>query len=302
MHDTHAHLEMLLQRLDILTLSDREDFDPQNSPTFATNILDNLLANHNFIIQATTSTKNFLLTYQLFSYNPKIKFIIGSHPEFVGENFDVDAYLREQKELLEQNGFLKKGEFGDLLLNVGEVDDLGLTKVVGLGECGLDYHYTQDKNIIRKQWQLFEAQMSLACFLNQPIALHTRDSFVDTFAIVQKFPQVKNKFVFHCFSEGVEELEKVLDFGGYISVGGILTFKNAQKLVEVVKACPIDRLMIETDLPFLAPTPHRGKTCLPEYVDFIAHKIAELKQIPPDEIWDKLTQNAINFWGKNSLS
>ncbi|GEM_PF-535202 len=296
MHDTHAHLEMLLQRLDVLTLQDREEFDPQNLPTFPNSILDNLLASHHFIIQATTSTKNFLLTYQLLSYNPKIKFIIGSHPELISENFDVDGYLREQKELLEQNGFLKKNEFGDLILNTGETDEFGLTKIVGIGECGLDYHYTQDKNIIRKQWQLFEAQMSLACFLNQPIALHTRDSFVDTFAIVQKFPQIKNKFVFHCFSEGVWELEKVLDFGGYISVGGILTFKNAQKLVEVVKVCPIDRLMVETDLPFLAPTPHRGKTCLPEYVDFVAHKIAEIKGINPDQIWDKLAVNTINFW------
>jgi TatD DNase family protein len=88
----------------------------------------------------------------------------------------------------------------------------------------------------------------------------------------------------------------VLNLGGYISVGGIVTFKNAQQLVSVVEACPLERLMIETDLPFLAPTPHRGQVCLPRYVAFVAEKIAEIKGLSVEVVWSKLTDTAISFW------
>jgi TatD family hydrolase len=296
MHDTHVHLEMLLQKLELLLLVDRENFQPELLPEFSVSILDELLNQHDFVIQATTSTGNFLLTYQLFSDHPKVKFLVGSHPEIVNQKFRVSDYLEQQRKQLLTQGFLSDSGDGDYHLNQGETDSFGLKKIVGIGECGLDYHYTQDKEIIQKQWDLFESQLALASFLHLPVAIHNRQAFVDTLAILQKFPQLVGKFVFHCFTEGIPELEQVLNLGGYISVGGIVTFKNAQQLVSVVEACPLERLMIETDLPFLAPTPYRGQVCLPRYVAFVAEKIAEIKGLSVEVVWSKLTDTAISFW------
>ncbi len=294
LHDTHAHLEMLLQKLDVLVLPDREDFDPTYKYEFPTDYLEKSLKDHEFIIQATTSTKNFLLTHHLFKYNSKIKFLIGSHPEIVDEDFSVEAYLLEQKTLLQDYQIVRPNAAGELELVATGLG--GEKQIVGVGECGLDYNYTQDKETIRKQWGLFEAQCSLAAYLSQPLIIHTRNSFADTFAILQKFPTLQGQFIFHCFSGTVNELEQVLGFGGSISVGGIVTFKNAETLRQVVQACPLERLLIETDLPFLAPTPHRGKVCLPQYIDLVAEKIAELKGLAKAELWTALRQNTNRFF------
>jgi TatD DNase family protein len=129
--------------------------------------------------------------------------------------------------------------------------------------------------------------------------IHTRDSFADTFAIVQKFPQIQDRFLFHCFSGNLDELEQVLEFGGRISVGGIVTFKNAETLREIVRNCPMDRLLIETDLPFLAPMPHRGKTCLPEYIDFVAEQIGTIKNLSKQQTWENLQKNSLQFFKKD---
>ncbi len=303
MHDTHAHLDMLLQKLEILHLVDRETFEPNLVPSFSVGVLDKFLSQHDFLIQATTSLGNFLLTYNLFASHPKVKFLIGAHPEIVDSRFEVPAYLTRQQELLVQHGLLVADVGEDYRLQSGESDDFGLTKILGIGECGLDYHYTQDKELISKQWDLFEAQLSLASFLQLPVAIHNREAFVDTLAILQKFPQLAGQFVLHCFTEGISELEQVLALGGYISVGGIVTFKNAQELVRVVEACPLDRLMIETDLPFLAPTPYRGRVCLPEYVALVAEKIAQIKGLSVVSVWTQLTQTTVNFWqGKSRVT
>ena len=320
LHDTHAHLEMLLEKLDILTLADKDDFNPLYEYAFARQALDSLLQNHEFIIQATTSTKNFLLTRKLFGYNPKVKFIIGSHPEIVDNHFIVNDYLNQQKELLLEHGLLQNTPTGGLELITGvnpqdseptdsagdkhnlESDDFEQTQIVGLGECGLDYHYTEDQEVIGKQWVLFESQLSLAAYLNLPLIVHMRDSFADTIAIVQKFPQMHSRLLFHCFSQDLSELEEVLGLGGYISIGGVLTFKNAEKLRQVIQACPLDRLLIETDLPFLSPTPHRGKVCLPAYIDHVAQEIATLKNLTTAEVWDKLKKNSLQFSKKFCIS
>ncbi len=301
MHDTHVHLDMLLQKFELLWLPDREQFQPELLPEFSVTILDKFLSQHDFVIQATTSTGNFLLTYKLFAEHPKVKFLIGSHPEIIDPKFRVKDYLEEQRRQLVEQGFLVTSSSGDDQLNQGETDNFGLNKIVGIGECGLDYHYTQDKELISKQWELFESQLGLASFLHLPVAIHNRQAFVDTLAILQKFPQLSGQFVFHCFTEGIAELEQVLNLGGYISVGGIVTFKNAKQLVEVVEVCPLERLMIETDLPFLAPTPYRGRVCLPEYVALVAEKIAQIKGLSVEVVWSKLTQTATSFWQRQDL-
>lgn len=289
LHDTHAHLDILLQKMDILSLPDNVLFNPNYSYSCEPVILNRLLENHKFIIQSTVSTHNFLIAHKLFSHNSKVRFLIGSHPEIVNTTFDVKSYLQEQRDLLIRYNFLQLNKTDSLQVVEGK-------NILGLGECGLDYHYTIDKELVRKQWDLFENQINLACSLKLPLVIHNRGSFNDTLAILQKFPHIAGNFVFHCFSEGIDELEQVLEFGGKIGIGGIVTFKNADKLKQVVQACPLERILVETDLPFLAPMPHRGKICLPEYINLTAYNIGEIKNLTLEETWKHLEQNANNFF------
>lgn len=290
LHDTHAHLDLLLQKLDLLEPLERQTFHPDYAYNYPQGILQKLLKRHAFIIQSTLSTDNFLLTHKLFSHNPKVKFLIGSHPQIIHETFETTAYLQSQKDLLLEYNFVQFNELDTLEL----VDQRG---ILGLGECGLDYHFVSDKEIVRKQWDLFESQINLACSLGLPLVIHTRDSFTDTLAILQKFPQIRGRYVFHCFSESIDELEQVLQFDGYIGIGGVVTFKNADQLREVVQVCPLDRLLVETDLPFLAPVPYRGKNCLPEYVDSTVLKLGQIKGLEHVAIWQQLERNAREFFG-----
>ena len=160
-----------------------------------------------------------------------------------------------------------------------------------LGEVGLDYH-----NIfapIKKQKEIFEVQLSLAEKHQVPIIIHSREAFNDTMSILSNFKH-KN-IVFHCFSYGVEEARKVLDRGYYISFTGIITFKKADIVRDVVDYLPVDRIMAETDGPYLAPVPFRGRLNHPLYVKYVIEKIAEIKNIPFNEMDSILTRNWAKF-------
>ena len=150
-------------------------------------------------------------------------------------------------------------------------------RIIGIGECGLDYYYTQDSRIIHKQKELFESQIDLAIKLDIPLFIHTRDAFDDTFEILKSKPGIHGKFAIHCFTGNKNHLKEVLDMGGKAAFGGIITFgKNAEYLREAFAYCPKDGYLLETDLPFLSPKPFRGKDNLPEYIKFVAEKMGQI--------------------------
>ena len=161
--------------------------------------------------------------------------------------------------------------------------------VLGIGETGLDYFWHKDK----PEWQRerFRVHIRAAKACGKPLIIHTRDSAADILQILRVEGADSVGGVMHCFTETREVAEKALDMGFYISFSGIVTFKNAHELKETAKMVPIDRLLVETDSPFLAPVPHRGKTNEPAFVRHVANEIAALKGIGIDEVESQTTEN-----------
>lgn len=167
-------------------------------------------------------------------------------------------------------------------------------KVVAIGEIGLDYYYDFSPRDIQKQ--RFIEQIELAAELKLPIIIHNRDSHEDMLNILREHKDLINGGVMHCFSGSWEMAKIVLDLGLYISLAGPVTFKNAKKPVEVAKNVPLDRLLIETDSPYLTPVPYRGKRNDPGHVALVAEKIAEIRGITVEEVGRITTENALNLF------
>lgn len=159
-------------------------------------------------------------------------------------------------------------------------------KVVAIGEIGLDYHWMTFPK--EKQQEIFRRQLELAKKLNKPVVIHSREAMEDTLNILREYPEVKG--IFHCYPGSVESAKEVID-RFYLGIGGVLTFKNAKKLVEVVENISLDRLILETDCPYMAPTPFRGKRNEPMYVEYVAKKIAEIKNISYEEVVKATNEN-----------
>jgi TatD DNase family protein len=161
-----------------------------------------------------------------------------------------------------------------------------LPRVVAIGETGLDYYRLCDRSLADMAWQRdrFRVHIRAARACAKPLVIHTRSASADTLAILREEGGDKAGGVFHCFTETAEVARAALDLGFYISFSGILTFRNAQDLRDVASFVPLDRLLIETDSPYLAPAPYRGKTNQPAYVPFVAKQLAVLKQLTPAEI------------------
>lgn len=160
-------------------------------------------------------------------------------------------------------------------------------KVVAIGEIGLDYHWmTEPKEI---QQERFKSQLELAERLNKPVVIHTRDAMEDTVNILKEYPNITG--VIHCYPGSLETAKQLVD-RFYLGIGGTLTFKNSKKAVEVVKDIPLDRIVIETDCPYLTPEPFRGKRNEPIYVEYVAKKIAEIKEISVEDVTKVTTENA----------
>lgn len=167
-------------------------------------------------------------------------------------------------------------------------------KVVAIGEIGLDYYYDFSPRDIQKQ--RFIEQIELAAELKLPIIIHNRDSHEDMLNILREHKNLINGGVMHCFSGSWEMAKIVLDLGLYISLAGPVTFKNAKKPVEVANNIPLDRLLIETDSPYLTPVPYRGKRNDPGHVALVAEKIAEIRGITVEEVGRITTENALNLF------
>ena len=161
------------------------------------------------------------------------------------------------------------------------------SKIKASGEIGLDYHY---EDIPREvQLKAFRAQMALAAELDLPVIVHERDAHADGMAVVDEFPTVKG--VFHCYSGSAEMALELVKRGWYIGFTGVLTFKNAKKAVEVASRIPLDRLVLETDCPYMAPEPFRGKRNHPGYLYRMAEKLAEIRDVSVEEIHRITTEN-----------
>ena len=192
---------------------------------------------------------------------PFIYSAIGVHPTSISEYND-----EVEKELIE----LSKNK-----------------KVVAIGEIGLDYYWMEDEKEVQKEG--FRRQMKLAEKVGLPVVIHSRDAMEDTINILNEFPDVKG--VFHCYPGSFESAMLVPD--GYVfGIGGVLTFKNARKTVEFIEKIDLSRIVIETDSPYLTPSPFRGKRNEPVYVKYVAEKIAEIKNISVEEVIRITTENA----------
>lgn len=162
-------------------------------------------------------------------------------------------------------------------------------QVVAIGETGLDFFYAPET----KEWQIdcFRKQIRVAKKLNKPLIIHTRDARQETLDILREEGAEQVGGVLHCFTESIEMAEAAIQMGFYISVSGIVTFKNAKDLQEVIKALPLERLLVETDAPYLAPVPHRGQENEPAFTYDVAKFVAELKGITLDELAKVTTTN-----------
>jgi len=224
------------------------------------------------ILLICLSKDDFYKALKIKEKNPKIDISIGIHPE------DIDTY--QDKLTLE--------ELEDILINYPFIK--------AIGEIGLDYHYEKESAL--RQKELFIKQILLAKKYHKPISVHSRDAIKDTFDIMKEY---KCDGVLHCFSGSTEMAEEFIKLGYYISFGGVLTFKNAKEIKEVAKIIPLDRMLIETDCPYLSPEPKRGKRNEPSYVRYTAEYLADLIKIDNDELADRLVKNYDQLFTINEL-
>jgi len=222
------------------------------------------------IINPGISLESTKKAQELSSKYDNIYFLSGIHPEELSEK-PYETILEDLKEIEE----IAKDK-----------------KCLGIGEIGFEYHY---ENLLdKKQKELFEKQIEIAEKLNKPIIIHSRDSFSDTYNILKNN---KQKTLIHCFDYGLSEMENFLELGFYISFTGMITFKNARKeIIECVKRIPENRLLIETDAPFLSPEPKRGEKNEPAFVKYVLEKISEIKRIDIKYLENIINQNTKDFF------
>jgi len=174
---------------------------------------------------------------------------------------------------------------------VGELDDekfeklrewTAHEKVKAVGEIGLDYYWDKEKHELQKHW--FMRQMELASECNLPMIVHSREAAKDTLDMVIAAKSLNLSGIIHCYSYSVEQAREYLDMGYYIGIGGVLTFKNAKKLKEVAEYAPLSQIVLETDCPYLAPVPFRGKRNDSSKISYVAEELAAIKQIPAEEV------------------
>ncbi len=216
------------------------------------------------VVNIGASISSCRTTLSLSEKYPFIYGAVGVHPSETGELTDED--IRWLKEISSKE------------------------KVVAIGEIGLDYYWDEPDREIQKKW--FSAQMALAKEVDLPVVIHSRDAAKDTLDMIRAEHGCSTGGVIHCFSYGVEMAREYLDMGYYLGIGGVLTFKNAKKLKEVVEYAPLDRLVLETDCPYLAPVPFRGKRNSSLYLPHVVEAMAEIKGITQEEIIHRTAENA----------
>ncbi len=214
-----------------------------------------------FVLAVATSLPGFESMTQFIGQREDVAYSCGVHPLHLEEDYDHD-----------------------LLRTLAARPD-----VVALGETGLDYFYQQET--IPRQQESFRRHIQIGREFSKPVIVHTRDARQDTLDILTEENADECGGVLHCFTEDKATAEKLLDLGFYISLSGIMTFRNAHDLREVARYIPVDRLLVETDSPYLAPVPYRGKENQPAYVRDVAEYLAVLKSISLEELAEQTTRN-----------
>lgn len=220
------------------------------------------------VVNVGASLRGVKRTVELTEKYPFIYGAAGVHPDEVGElNEENFGWLREQ---------------------------CLLPKTVAVGEIGLDYYWDKENHGLQKKW--FVRQLSLARELKMPVIIHSREAAADTMEILKREYDPEVPVVVHCYSYSPEMAREYLKMGYYLGIGGVLTFKNAKKLKEVVQEAPLERLLLETDCPYLAPVPYRGKRNDSAKLIHVAEAIAELKGVPAEEVIRATEENAVRFY------
>ena len=165
-------------------------------------------------------------------------------------------------------------------------------KTVAIGEIGLDYYWDKELGVQEKQREWFKRQMLLAKEHNLPVIIHSRDAAEDTMRVMKEVKAEEIPGVIHCYSYSVEMAKEFIKMGYYIGIGGVVTFKNAKKLKEVAAEIPLERILLETDCPYMAPEPHRGERNSSLYLPYVVEKLAEIRNISKEEIISTTNQNA----------
>jgi TatD DNase family protein len=262
-YDTHAHL----------------DYD-EFKPDFAEVLARAQSAGISKIIAIATDFKSSRRALALAEAHEMIHAAVGWHP---GNAHEAPADIRPDLRELARH-----------------------PKAVAIGECGLDYYRLpssrggtadEDAHYQRKQAEIFQQQLEVAVELGLNCIIHQRSSFDDIFVQIQPFAK-QTQGVFHCFGESVGRLQQILDLGWLVSFTGIVTFKNGQNIRDAVAATPLDKFMLETDCPYLAPVPFRGKRCEPAYVKEISETLAQVKGCSLQELSEATCRTAHQFFRK----
>lgn len=209
----------------------------------------------------------------------------------VQDIFDTDKFIKKYNDVYGYVGVFPEEvkDFSDKTLSDMEEIIKSNPKIIGIGEIGLDYYW--DKSFKELQKEVFIKQIKFANQMNLPLNIHSREAHLDTLEILKKYNK-NSTAIMHCFSGSLEFARECIKEGIYIALGGVVTFKNAKKTKEVAKNIPLEYLLLETDDPYLAPVPFRGKENQPMYVKYVAEEIANLRGITPEEVAKTSTENA----------
>lgn len=220
------------------------------------------------IVNAGSTVASWDKIVELTEKYPFVYGAVGVHPDEVGE-LDEEKFLR-MADLLDRD------------------------KIVAVGEIGLDYYWDKEKHDLQKEW--FVRQLGLAREKEMPVIIHSREAAADTFEIMKQHA-AGMKAVIHCYSYSPEMAREYVKMGYYIGVGGVVTFKNAKKLKQVVQEIPLESIVLETDCPYLAPVPYRGKRNCSLYLPYVAEQIAELKGTTVEEVIQQTEKNSRELYG-----
>ena len=235
-------------------------------------VLDRLSRDMEAVITQGTTYETSVASVRLAEQYDFLYAAVGWHPEDLA-GITGDAWLADLERLAREH-----------------------EKVVAIGEIGLDYHYDEPERELQKKW--FRRQLEIAREVSLPVCIHSRDAAKDTLDIMKEQKAEEIGGVIHCFSYGWEQAKIYLEMGFYLGIGGVVTFKNGKKLKEVVKNAPIERLVLETDAPYLAPVPYRGKRNQSGYLPLVVEAVAEIKGLPVEEVIRITEENARRLYPK----
>jgi len=232
------------------------------------------------------SDKSRLIIEEAYNNNVKKLIISGCDKKGITDALEI---IKENENVYATIGFhpSEVDNVNDEDLNWLEKTIIENDKIIGLGEIGLDYYYGKDNK--DQQLELFDKQLKLAEKLNMPVVIHSRNAFEDTYNSLKKYHL---KGIIHCFGGSLETAKLYIKLGYTLGIGGVLTFQNS-KLYEVIEQISLENIVLETDSPYLAPTPHRGEENSPKFIPIIAEKISEIKKVSAKEV-ENITSNNVS--------